>query len=337
MGKLRFALIVVLLGAAAGVYYWYRHRPVAPPETAYVLSASAQVMDSLAQVHGVVATVNNGQRLEILSHDGEYARVRLSNGETGWMDSHDLMSAQTYARSQTILQKVRSIPVQAEGHAGFEANLRLKPSRSAPILERLQRQQTLKVYGRRMVARLSAASETGAEETPEEEKRQPAAAGPSEAWYLVGTPSRAGWVLGRLVTLDIPPAISVYAQNINLVAWLVLNTVEDQGRAVPQYLVADRIGDRDVDFNHIRVFTWQASRQSYVTAYVESRLRGYFPLRVEHRDGGTYFRVRLLERDDAEVQKVYELDQTIVRPLGLVKGWSSDALPAGRRSRRARR
>jgi hypothetical protein len=149
-----------------------------------------------------------------------------------------------------------------------------------------------------------------------------------EAWYLVRTPSRSGWVLGRLVSLDIPEAITTYSQEINLVAWLVLDTVNDGGREVPQYLVADRIGTQDFDFNHIRVFTWWVKRHKYVTAYVESNFNGYFPIRVVHGSANPYFRLRLFYDAGEKYQKVYGLFDTIVRPLGTVKGWESEASPA---------
>jgi hypothetical protein len=121
-----------------------------------------------------------------------------------------------------------------------------------------------------------------------------------------------------------------------MVAWLVLNTVQDGDRRVPQYLVADRIGTQEFDFNHIRVFTWWGQRQEYATAYVESNLDGHFPMRVREIEGVPYFRLRLVDRKGQKLQKVYRLDDTIVRPLGTVEGWESDAMPA-RRAPGARR
>src|SRR2546425_8224876 len=64
-----------------------------------------------------------------------------------------------------------------------------------------------------------------------------------------------------LVDLDVPEEIGSYTQEYNLVACLVLNTVEDEGRQVPQYLVADRMGTQEMDFNHIRVLTWGRSEE----------------------------------------------------------------------------
>jgi hypothetical protein len=151
-----------------------------------------------------------------------------------------------------------------------------------------------------------------------------------DAWYLVRAGREAGWVFGRLIALDVPEALGHYAQSINMVAWLVLSTVQDGDRQIPQYLVADRIGTQESDFNHIRVFTWWSKRQEYVTAYVESNLDGRFPIRVREIDGVPHFRLRLVDKDGDKFQKVYRLDDTIVHPLGTVEGWESDAMPAAR-------
>jgi hypothetical protein len=90
-----------------------------------------------------------------------------------------------------------------------------------------------------------------------------------------------------------------------MVAWLTLNTVEDDGRTVPQYLAADRVGSPEVDFTHIRVFTWWSARQQYATAYVESNLQGYFPIRVQQVEGAPHFRLRLVDRSGQKIQKVW--------------------------------
>ena len=98
-----------------------------------------------------------------------------------------------------------------------------------------------------------------------------------KAWYLVQGGSHAGWILGRRVHLDIPKSISAYAQDTNLVAWLVLNTVDDSGHLVPQYLVADRLGTQACDFTDIRVLTWWKKKQTYAIAYNEGGLKAIFP------------------------------------------------------------
>jgi hypothetical protein len=100
--------------------------------------------------------------------------------------------------------------------------------------------------------------------------------------------------------------------------------------------VADRIGGAGgADFDHIRVFTWWVKHHRYVTAYVESGLVGYFPMEVQQiRDPNyyaqlsPYFRLRLIDENSHRYQKVYGLFDTIVRTIGTVDGWDSDAMPA---------
>jgi hypothetical protein len=207
---------------------------------------------------------------------------------------------------------------QAVGHVANVANLRVEPARDAVQLMQLRAGQSLEVFGRRMVDR------------PAPPGAQPSAEPMRDAWYLVRVDSKAGWVLGRLVSLDLPDAIAHYAQSTNLVACVVVSTVEDNGRQVPQYLVADRVGTTEYDFTHIRVFTWWGKKQQYVTAYVESNLKGYFPLRTNRVDGVPHFRLRVVDQKGRKSQKVYRMVDTIVRPMGIVEGWESQAMPEKR-------
>ena len=96
------------------------------------------------------------------------------------------------------------------------------------------------------------------------------------------------------------------------------------------------MGNPDVDFTHIRVFTWWRKNHEYVTAYVEGGLRGYFPISVVQRGNLPCFRLRLVDEDGNKFQKVYGLFDTITRPLGIVDGWESDSMPVPSSSRRVR-
>ena len=207
-----------------------------------------------------------------------------------------------------------NIPAQAEGHTGGVVNLRLEPSRDAAQLAQLPENLKVQVFGRRLVDRPA----------PE---GQPSAGKVRDAWYLIRAHARAGWVLGRFVALDIPEKLAPYAQGTNLVAWVVLKTVDDEGQPVPEYLTADRLGTQEADFSHIRVFTWWVKNHKYVTAYVESGLNGYFPIRVAEVKGVPYFRLRLVDDQGQKFQKVYGLFDTITRAVGTVPGWESDAMP----------
>jgi hypothetical protein len=321
--KLVLLLLIAVTGAA---YYQYVYRPAhrAAWEVAYVLPNALEVVDTPAEVRMVVDTLKNGDRVEVSTRARNWVRVRLPDGRTGWVESKNLLDSQTYEAGQRLLEDVGGLSAQAAGRLTGQANLRLEPSRDAAQLAQANERQKVEVFGRRLVER-----------SPPPD--QPAAAPVREAWYLIRADSRAGWVLGRFVALDIPEAISAYAQGTNLVAWLVLDTVDDGGQQVPQYLVADRVGTQEVDFNHIRVFTWWVKNHRYVTAYVESGLNGYFPIRVVRLGGVPYFRLRLMDEQGQKYQKVYRLADTITHPLGTVEGWESDAMPTRPISRHRRR
>ena len=262
--------------------------------------------------------------MEVIGHTAHWSEVRLPRHQTGWVETKDLLDAATYQRGQDQLKALEKYPVQAAGHTSTTTNLRLDPARDSIVLSELAENQPLEIFGRRVVDR-SPLTNTAASGRPHAR----------DVWYLVRANSRAGWVYGRLIDLDVPAAISPYAEGINMVGWIVIKTVNDGGKAVPEYLVADRVGSGDVDFNHIRVFTWWEKRQKYVTAYVEGNLSGYFPLTSKESTDtdffakpSPYFRLRLVDDEGRRYQKVYGLFDTIVHSVGTVDGWESTAMPS---------
>lgn len=332
-------LILLLIASAALAYYYYAARRAAqrtPREIAHVLPESVELVDTPAEIHLEVGKAASGERVEVLERTRNWARVLRSSRQIGWLEAKDLIDARTYEGGQKILRDLLKETRQAEGHTGAEANLRLEPSRGAPQLAVFRANQKVEVFGRQLVARPPKANEAGGGPEPATGANKESGAELRDAWYLVRSEARAGWVLGRFVDLDVPPEISVYAQGVNLVAWLVLRNVDDNGSKVPEYLVAERIGTQDFDFNHLRVFTWWVKNHRYVTAYVESNLAGGFPIRVEHVNDTPYFWLRLFDKKGGKYQRVYGLFDTIVRPIGSVEGWESDVMPSRAVTKRTR-
>jgi hypothetical protein len=325
---IRFKLLAILLLIAAGIigYHYFPswRRLGSPGEVAYVLPSSLEVVDAPGEIRLAVESVKAGDRVQVLGRARNWVKVKLADGRTGWVEGKDILDSQAFEASQKLLKSLESLPVQAQGHAPQAINLRYEPSRDSISLAQLPNNQKLDVFGRKVVKRPA-------------QLDQPSSPPVKEAWYLVRADQRAGWVLGRNVSLDIPEPLGAYAQSSNIVAWVAVDTVPDEGRQVPQYLAADRAGNQEADFTHIRVFTWWAKNHQYVTAYVESGLQGYFPIRVEHTSHMPYFRLNLVDDSGNKIQKVYGLFDTIVRPLGFVEGWESNAMPASSPSRRARR
>jgi len=284
-------------------------------EAGYVLPPSIQVVDTPAEVRIVVGSLKSGERVDITHRTRNWAQIRTADNLTGWVENKDLLDSQTYEGGQRLLHELTEIPAMADGHTSGIVNLRLEPARDAAQLTQLPENLKVKIYGRRVLDRPA----------PE---GKPSKAKVRDAWYLIRTDASAGWVLGRFVALDPPEQLAAYAQGANMVAWLVLKKVDDGGQAVPEYITADRLGTQEADFSHIRVFTWWIKNHKYVTAYVESDLNGYFPIRVAEVDGTPYFRLRLMDDQGQKYQKVYGLFDTITRTVGTVPGWESDAMPA---------
>lgn len=327
--------MIVAIGLAAYVRFVYWPAHSSAPEFAYALAKSVEVTDSAAEVRGTIATLKPGDRVEVLVRTRNWMRVRLENGQVGWVESRNMLDVVTYEAGRRLFESLERTPAQAAGHSPNLVNLRLGPSRDASPVGQLEAQERVEIFERRL---LDLSSEAAGETVASGGKNVSADPSLREAWYLARSGSKAGWVLGRLIDLDVPESIATYAQGTNLVAWLILNTVDDNGQKVPQYLVADRMGTQEPDFNHIRVLTWWPKAHHYVIAYVESNLNGRFPIRVDRIDGMPAFRLRLLDGRGNRVQKVYELAGTFTRSLGTVEGWESDALPPLRApSRRASR
>ncbi len=110
-----------------------------------------------------------------------------------------------------------------------------------------------------------------------------------EDWYLVrNSAGHAGWVLMRMIDLDVPLDVAQYAEGQRIVGYFVLNTVEetidDQPKQIAQYLVLlnEPKDGLPYDYNQIRVFTRNRNKHRYETAYRERNMEGYLPVTVGH-------------------------------------------------------
>ncbi len=142
-----------------------------------------------------------------------------------------------------------------------------------------------------------------------------------EDWYLVrNSAGRVGWVLLRMVDLDIPLEVAQYAEGQRIMGYFVLNTVQDGDKQVAQYLVLlnEPKDGLPWDYNQIRIFTWGRIRHRYETAYRERNLEGHFPVKTGHQMFGKEgdlptFTIRKETEDGQMLDVTYKLNGPIVR------------------------
>jgi len=157
--------------------------------------------------------------------------------------------------------------------------------------------------------------------TPPAEEPQPK---PMDDWWLVrNQQGHVGWVLARMVDLDIPLDVMQYAEGQRIQAAFVLNTVQDEVKgAVSQYLVLLNENKDGIpyDFNQIRVFTWNLKKHRYETGYREHFIIGYFPAKVSTEDFGKegvlpVFTIRKQNADSSISERKYRVIGNIVRQV----------------------
>jgi hypothetical protein len=143
-------------------------------------------------------------------------------------------------------------------------------------------------------------------------------------WWLVrDQQGHVGWVLARMVDLDIPLDVVQYAEGQRIQAAFVLNTVQDEVKgAIPQYLVLLNENKDGIayDFNQVRVFTWNLKRHRYETGYREHFIIGYFPATVAMENFGKegvmpVFTIRKQNADASISERKYRVIGNIVRPV----------------------
>jgi len=302
-------------------------------EVAYVSAPQAVLRDRLATVYSKMGVVKNGDRVQVIEREKRFARVRTTEGAEGWIEQRSLVSQQVYDGFQRLQQQEQRTPVQSTGTTRNETNLHLEPGRETEHLYQLNQASKVSLL-RRSTAERTLPGETPAK--PAGDNRQ--AAPVLEDWWLIrDQQAHVGWVLGRMLDLDLPLEIAQYAEGQRIVAFFVLNQVTDADKQVPQYLVllTESKDGLPFDFNQVRVFTWNVKRHRYETAYRE-RLEGVLPVTVAQENfdkEGTLptFLVRAKDDEGNIAERKYKLNTPIVRRV-LASG-EQPAKPAAKKRR----
>ena len=90
-------VLLLILAIAGAAYYFFVYRPRHTAlEARYVLTATLPLMDSPAEIRAQIGEAHAGERLEIISSTRNWAHVRAADGQQGWVESKNLLDAETF-------------------------------------------------------------------------------------------------------------------------------------------------------------------------------------------------------------------------------------------------
>jgi SH3-like domain-containing protein len=300
-------------------------------EYAYVAVTEAGLRDHVATFYNKTGLVHNGERVQILERmqSKRFLRVRSPRGEEGWVQERYLADQPTFDQFQKLAEQFKSAPAQATATTEEQVKVHVLPGRKTAYLYLLNEKQKVDMLQRLPVDRNAAPlqlkdeKQKDADDAPDEDKVKSDSAVPPavrEDWWLVRDAQlRVGWVLGRTLYLQVPEEIAQYSEGQRIVAAYTLDEVQDEGKKVSEYMVlfTEKEG-LPYDFSQARVFTWNARKHRYETAYRERELAGVLPVtlgRQEFEKEGNLrtFVLRVKEDDGSVRERIYKFNPPIVR------------------------
>jgi hypothetical protein len=284
------SLCIAMLGGCS------RLRPKPADQYVYVTAKQTFLRDRVAAVSNRTGTVENGDRLVVLEHGRRFFKVRTEKGEVGWIDEKAVATQDVFDEFQSLGQAHKNDPAVASAVVRDEVNLHLKPGRESARFYRLAEGDKVELLERATLpkpvpggvapARLVATGKTAAASAGTEAALLPPIA--MEDWWLArDAHGRSGWLLSRMLDVDVPDSVGRYAEGQRIVGAYVLTTVHDDGadgdnKEIPIYLtvLGPYTAGLPYDFDQVRVFTWNMKMHRYETAFREKNIEGYLPVAV---------------------------------------------------------
>jgi SH3-like domain-containing protein len=279
-------------------------RPKPEMHYVYVTAKETYLRDRVAAVSNRTATVENGEKLEVLDHTRKIYKVRTAKGAEGWIQESQVATDEVYDGFQALGRAHQGDAAVVSAVVRDEVNMHLRPGRTTETFYRLMEGDKLQLLARatlpKPVTAGSAPAKTVKPATVKGAKAglavgtENAVAPPiaMEDWWLArDAHGRTGWLLSRYVDVDAPDSITKYAEGQRIVGAYVLSTVHDDGAKpedasngdIPIYLtlMAPYTAGLPYDFDQVRVFTWNMKMHRYETAFRDKNIEGYLPVKME--------------------------------------------------------
>ena len=268
-------------------------------DQATVVAKNASLRQRSSSTSRTLRTLDPGDRVEVLERQNNWYRVRYGPDVQGWMEESTVVTNATRERIRTLVSASQDQLAQNTGVLREEANFRIEPGRTSSIIRRLDSGAKVEVLDRVTTPR-------------------PGSDSSSDVWLKVRpSPKEVGWVIGNLVEFDIPADVAPYSESYTYSAVKTLNQVQDPlAGPVNWYVVGERRPGLDphLDFQGIRVFTWNQKKHRYETAFRLKGLRGIYPLEAGQEAGKPTFRVyQLLPDGSGKSAREFVMNGVIVR------------------------
>jgi SH3-like domain-containing protein len=289
--------VLAALSVCAGLGGCSRLRPKPAAQYVYVTAKQTFLRDRVAAVSNRTATVENGDKLQVLEHGRRFVRVQTAKGELGWIDEKVVATQEIFDQFEGLKQKHKDDPAVASAVVRDEVYLHAAPGRDTERFYRLVEGEKLKLltratlpkpvpHGMRAVAKPAAAAGKGAKA----QALAPDVPAPPamEDWWLVrDSKGDTGWLLSRLMDVDAPDSITRYAEGQRIVGAYILTTVNDpeaeqEDKNIPIYVtvMSPYKAGLTYDFDQVRVFTWSLKKHRYETGFRDKNIEGYLPVTI---------------------------------------------------------
>jgi SH3-like domain-containing protein len=198
--------VVLLATLCAGmVSGCSRLRPKPASQYVYVTAKQTFLRDRVAAVSNRTATVENGEKLEVLEHGRRFFRVKTDQGEQGWIDEKAVATQEVYDAFLELARAHQEDPAVASAVVRDEVNLHLKPGRDTEKFYRLVEGDKVQLLARATLPKPTpggaapakiAAKGKAANGTASDAPAPPPIA--MEDWWLAhDAHGRAGWLRRR--------------------------------------------------------------------------------------------------------------------------------------------
>ncbi len=268
-------------------------------DQATVVARNASVRMKNSSTSRTLTTLDPGDPVDVLERQGNWYRIRYGENVQGWMEESTVVTNATKNRIKELVSAAQDEGPQNTAVLREEANFRIEPGRTTSVIRKIEQGAKVEVLDRVTMPRPG--SETA-----------------HDVWIKVRpSPTEVGWILSSLLDFDIPADVAQYSEGYTYAVVKTINHVQDTlAGPISWYVIGERKPglDANLDFEGIRVFTWNMRKHRYETAFRTHGMRGVYPLEIGQEGPNPTFRVyELAEDGSTKIPHDYIMYGVIVR------------------------